>query len=146
MSIPSRPERLAILRTAKLLVGDGVVDCLVINASEAGFCVQLASPVPVPKQISVQFSGGAMFKATQRWARGLEMGFTIDGPAELGAIDRASAWSVYEAVRDRSLDTPIQRLRDLRCFDDPALTRLVDAAAASLAALEAALRLRGQER
>lgn len=134
-------DRKGVLKRAKLIFHGSVVDCLVLNVSEGGFRVGLSATVEIPERVSVQFSGGATFSAVRRWARGMELGFTIEGPSQLGASERAQASDCYNSFRERGLDKPLARLRDLRCFDDPGLVRLAAEAEAALGRLEAALHL-----
>lgn len=134
-------DRQGVLKRAKLIFQGSVVDCLVLNVSESGFRVQLSAVVPMPERIAVQFSGGATFSAVQRWARGTEVGFGIDGPAQLGTEERAQASELHDSFRARGFDEPLRRLRDLRCFDDPELARLAQEAEAAVQRLEAALGL-----
>lgn len=137
-------DRQAVLKTAKLIFKGSVVDCLLRDQSATGFRVELGAPVPIPDEVVVQFSGGAAYRAVQRWSRGLEMGFTLAGPASLGAVHRAEAWGIYEQVRGGTLDVPFRRLRELRHFDDQELNRLATTAETALQDLEAALRALGQ--
>lgn len=141
---PRQSDRHAMLKTAKLIFSGSVVDCLVMDMSEEGFRVQLGGIMPIPEEVTIQFAGGASFRAIQRWIRGEEIGFAIAGAAQLGAVSRGQAWDVYEAIRGRGLDIPLTRLRELRYFDDPALTSVADAAHAAVAKLEAALRALAQ--
>ncbi len=138
-------DRQAVLKTAKLIFKGSVVDCLLRDQSETGFRVELSVPVPMPDEVVVQFSGGAAYRAVQRWSRGLEMGFTLAGSASLGDVHRAEAWGIYELLRGGTLDVPFRRLRELRHFDDQELNRLAVTAETALQNLEAALRALGRD-
>lgn len=137
-------DRRAVLKTAKLVFGDSVVDCLVVDLSENGVRVRLSTVVPIPEQATVQFPGGTSYDAVRRWARGTEIGLEFTGGPQLGTSGRAHAWELYESIRDRGLDLPLRQLRDMRCFDDPELSRIADQAEAGLRELEGALRRRGR--
>ena len=139
-------DRNTVIKKAKIIFLDSVVYCSVINMSETGFRAQLHTMVPVPEQVEVQFPEGATFSAIQRWARGTEIGFEFNGPAKLGTIERAQAWRIYEAIRDRGLELPLGHLRELRFFGDQELTRIVGEIEAAVKQLEAKLRLLGRNK
>ena len=137
-------DRHAVLKTAKLIFKGSVVDCLLRDQSETGFRIELSAPMPIPEEVVVQLSGGAAYRASLKWSRGLELGFALIGTPSLGAVHRMQAWDAYEQLRGSNLDAPLRRLRELRHFDDPELARLASLAETALQDLEAALRTLGQ--
>ena len=133
-------QRMAVLKTAKLVFNGAVFDCVVVNASTAGVRVRLHAPVALPEHLVIQIAGGAAMPAERRWARGLEAGLHFAGPATLSAVRRGDALRIYEELRSNGIVGPLDELRRLRCFDDPALSSLADAADAAVRDLETALR------
>jgi len=138
--------REAVLKSAQIIFAQSVVDCLVLNVSETGAKVRTASVVPIPRQVTLRFRGGASFLAVRRWTRGPEIGFSLaltatldDGPAEL-------AWGIYEYVRATTIEEPLRLMREYRFFDDIALEAAAEAAEAGLRRLETMLRARAAPR
>ena len=62
-----------------------------LDVSETGAKVRTASVVPIPRQVTLRFRGGAMFPAVRRWTRGMEIGFSFATAATLGEVP-ADAW------------------------------------------------------
>jgi hypothetical protein len=138
-------KRQGVLKGAKIVFEDSVVDCVVLNLSDAGARVRTNAVVPIPDQVTLQFSGGAVYSATRRWSRGLESGFSFEGVATLPADMTQVAWRVYETVRGITLAEPIRLLQSYRFFDDIALQELADEAEVGLRRLETALAVRARK-
>ena len=134
-----------VIKGAKIVFNQSVVDCLVVSVSESGVRVRTGSVIPVPEKVTLMFSGGAAFSATQRWARGMEIGFSLDGTASFPEEAAQATWQVYEMVRAISIEEPIRLLQTRRFFDDLALQRVAEEAEAGLRRLEAALAARGRK-
>ena len=75
--------REGVLKSAQIIFGQSVVDCLVLDVSEAGARVRTASITPIPDQVTLRFRGGATFPAVRRWTRGMEIGFSLALTASL---------------------------------------------------------------
>jgi hypothetical protein len=86
--------RKSMLKGAKLLFNESVVDCLVLNISETGARVRTAAVVPIPDRIRLRLNDGATFSAAVRWTRGMEFGVAFDGPASLPEESARLAWHV----------------------------------------------------
>ena len=138
-----RVTRQAVLKTAKVFCQDTVYDCLLVDISEAGARIRLATATPLPDRFTVRFAGGAAFECERRWARGPEVGLAFIGTAGLGSEAQVKAWALYESMRDTGLPA-IKRLAELNYFDDPGLRALATDMEAAWEKLEGALRARGQ--
>ncbi len=125
-----------MLKGAKLLFNESVVDCLVLNVSETGARVRTAAVVPIPDQVRLRLNDGATFSATVRWTRGVEFGFSFDGPASLPEESVQMAWRIYEAVRSTSIQEPLRLLQAAGFFGDLALQAAAEQAEAGLRHLE----------
>ncbi len=136
--------RQAVLKGAQIVYGQTVVDCLVLNVSDTGARVRTAAVIPIPDRVSLRFRGGAVFTATRRWTRGMEIGFSFDGASSLGEAPARVAWQIYEAVRASSLAEPMRLLRTEKFFDDAALRAMAEEAETALLRLEAALAARAR--
>ncbi len=134
--------RQTVFKSAKIVFGRAVVDCLVVNVSEAGVRVRTAAIMTIPERVTMEFSGGAVFSAVRRWARGLEIGFALEGTPSLPAASAHLAERIHAMLRAASIEEPIRLLRDNRCFDDLALQAATEQAEAALRRLEAALTVR----
>lgn len=141
--LPRMSDRQAVLKTAKIVFRDCVLDCLVVDQSPSGARVRLAVSVPVPDRVTLHFPGGSAFEASRRWARGVEIGFEFVGSAGWRADARIEALHIYESMRDRAFG-PLLRLKELNCFDDAGLRALAVETETALANLEAGLRSRAQ--
>jgi hypothetical protein len=131
--------RQTVFKSAKIVFGQAVVDCLVVDVSEAGVRVRTAAIMPVPERVTLEFSGGAVFSAVRRWARGMELGFLLEGSASLPAASAHLAGRILAMLRAASVEQPMQLLRSTRCFDDLALQAAAEQAEAALQQLDAAL-------
>ncbi|GGG24744.1 hypothetical protein GCM10010964_10950 [Caldovatus sediminis] len=141
-----RAPRLGVLKRAKIVAGDAIFDCVVLNSGERGARVRVAQPVVPPERVELHFAGGGVFPARRRWVRGLEIGLEFVGEATLRREAAELAWVAYEALRDGRLQEAMQRLCAVRFFDDEALREAAEAAEAACARLEALLRERAQRR
>ena len=79
-----RRARSRVIKSAKILFGGSVIDCVVQDVSVGGAKVRTPTPVVVPEKVVLQFLGGAAFSATRRWSRGLQIGFDFEGFGGLG--------------------------------------------------------------
>ncbi len=136
-------DRQAVLKRAKLVYRDTVIDCLVTDQSASGARVRLGTVMLIPDRVTIHFPGGSAFDATRRWSRGTEIGLEFVGAATWSCDARVEALNVYESMRNRSFP-PLQRLQDLNYFDDPGLRALAIETEAALVKLEAGLRSRAQ--
>jgi hypothetical protein len=134
-----------VLKSAKIVFNQSVVDCLVVSVSETGVRVRTAAMMPIPEKVTLRFAGGAVFSAERRWARGMEIGFALDGTASLPEEAAQTAWQIYEMIRATSIEEPIKLLQIRRFFDDLALQKMAEQAEAGLRHLERALAARARK-
>jgi hypothetical protein len=124
--------RQTVFKSAKIVFGQSVIDCLVLDISETGVRVRTAA-------IMLEFSGGAVFSAVRRWARGLELGLLLEGSASLPAASAHLAGRIHAMLRAAPIEQPMQLLRSTRFFDDLALQAAAEQAEAALQRLDVAL-------
>lgn len=138
-------QRRSVLKGAKMLFSDSIVDCLVINISEVGARVRTAAIMPIPERITLRLSDGATFTAVRRWARGTETGLSFEGIASLPDETAQVAWRVYEAIRAISIQEPLRLLEAAGFFGDFALQTVAEQAEAGLRTLEKELAKRARK-
>ena len=131
--------RQAVLKGAQIVFGQSVIDCLVLNISGTGARVRTGAVVQVPEQVTLRFRGGAVAIATRRWARGAEIGFSMDAAVSLAEEPARLAWRIYESIRHRPLDEPLRLLGERSFFDDVALRTAAEEAEAAWLRFEALL-------
>ncbi len=68
-------KRETVLKTAKIVFGASVVDCVVQNISATGARVRTGSVVPVPDRVVLQLRDGTSYAALRAWTRGTQIGF-----------------------------------------------------------------------
>ncbi len=136
--------RQAVLKGAQIIFGQTVIDCLVLNVSASGARVRTAAVIQIPEQVTLKFRGGAVFPATRRWARGMEIGFALAGTSSLEEAPARVAWRIYETIRGYTLDEALRVLRAHGFFDDVALRATAEEAETAIRRLEAALAARAR--
>lgn len=138
--------REGVLRRARLLVGDAVHDCIMLDSSEGGARVRLGTLVSLPAKVELHMAGGARRTASPRWSRGMDVGLSFDAETgTLGAAESDLAWAAYEQLRDGRLDPAMRLLRDATFFGDDSLRRAATEAEAARDRLEAMLRARARQ-
>ena len=131
-----------VLKNAKLVFNDTVIDCSMLDISAQGARILLRTPMPLPSMVALHLRGGTIYQARRAWTRGLEVGFEFSGDPVLDAVTAKMAWPVYEALRDLAPDAVIASLQAHRHFDDPALPALAQQFADAYAALATGLQKR----
>jgi hypothetical protein len=113
--------RRPVVKTAVLVTGDAVVDCMVLDLSTSGARVRLCDAADIPEDVTLKLTGGSRYCATRRWADDREMGFSItEPPFDLDTREKM-AWRVYEDVRLHSIRRSIGLMKALDFFGDPAM-------------------------
>ncbi len=140
---PRSNTRQSVLKMAKLIFRETIIDCLVTDQSPSGARIRLATTMPLPDQLTIQFPGGSAFDAARRWSRGAEVGLEFIGNAKWGEEARGDALRIYEAMRDQQY-APLRYLRDKNHFDDPGLRAMATEAEEVINRLELELRARAQ--
>jgi len=135
-------ERDSVLKGAAVVFGNSTLDCIVLNISRSGARVSFATPVTIPKIVTLRLRDGSTYPAHRRWARGMDVGleFTraVIASGDEGRIRRA--WAALEAVQAADPFAWLGILRAERFFGDETLHRAAEAAEAAHMRLEAALR------
>jgi hypothetical protein len=137
-------KRQTVLKKAQLAWGNSVVDCLVLEQSDAGVRVGMAVPTTVPEHVTIHLGGGAMRPVTRRWARGTEIGFEFGGIAKLDAAAASDALAILVTLSEAGLNDIFARLAAVRFFDDAELGSTTLTAQAAMQRFEAALRRRAE--
>lgn len=129
-------HRQSVLKGAKMLFNDSIIDCLVISVSEVGARVRTAAIMPVPDRIILRLSDGATFTAVRRWTQGMETGFSFEGVASLPDETLQIAWRIYEVIRAATIRDSLRLLEAASFFGDLALQNVAEQAEAGLRTLE----------
>jgi hypothetical protein len=132
-------KRQVVLKSAKIVFNEAIIDCVVVNLSEEGVRVRTNMLTPVPDRVTLRLHGGATFSAVRRWARGKEIGFSLEGHASLPEEEARMAWRIYEMVHATTIAEPVELLRARRFYDDLTLQKAAEEAEVGLRRLEAAL-------
>jgi len=137
-----REERYRVIKGAKIIFGETVIDCLVLNISRSGACIKTLSEVAVPEYVILSFPNGGSFRAQRRWSKDREVGFLLTGPAPLSGAHRLLAISARDALSINNPKKPISTLRAEGFFNDPALAAAADEVEAAFGRLLAILQER----
>jgi hypothetical protein len=138
---PRRQEvRTGVIKGAKIVFGQSIIDCVVMDVSSTGARVRTDVVVAVPEQVVLRFSGGSGFVAQRQWALGTELGFKFDHLAPLTGDAPSIALSALNALPANDLETPLRLLRSARFFDDPVLARAAEEVEAAYARFKITLR------
>lgn len=133
-------KRHRVLRGGKIIFGNSVIDCVVLDVSTNGARVRTNAVVQVPSEVVLRFRGGAAYKARRLWTMGLQMGLIYDGAEPLTSNAYLVALSAYEALPAAGLDESLRILRIAEYFDDQRLSEAAEAAGAAFVRFRTALR------
>ena len=92
-------HRKSFLKRAQIVVGGGVVDCVVENLSATGAKVRLGGPTALPETFALRFHDGTSHAARRRWSLGTAVGMEFEGAGPAAEAERRH---MVEAVRDAS--------------------------------------------
>jgi hypothetical protein len=126
-----REGRYRVIKRAKIVFGNSVIDCIVLNISKNGACIKTLAEVAVPEHVVLSFQNGGSFRAHRRWSKDHEFGFSLNGPAPLTGQDRLLAISAFDALSMCAPQRAISILRAAEFFDDPTLGAAADEAEAA---------------
>jgi len=136
---PRQDERANVLKRAKIVFGDAVLDCTVLDLSSSGARLLLGTPASLSGDFALHMPGGIIHAARLSWLRGREIGLEFIGGPKLALVAARLAGASAEALRGIAPDRILNGLRDHRYFDDPVLADAVQALAGAHAALLRAL-------
>lgn len=132
-----------VLKGARLTFGTSVHDCVVLDISVDGARISLGVPIRLPQDVALHLRDGTIYPASQRWARGLEVGLEFTGDLLASGDDNRirRACVALEAVKSTDPAGWLEILRAERYFGDETLHQAAKAVEAAHMRLEAALRL-----
>ena len=78
---PRRPGRRRSFRPARVVVGDKVLDCVLVDASPDGAQVCLVARSALPERVTLLLPGGKSQPMRRRWQQGSFIGFEALGDA-----------------------------------------------------------------
>ena len=93
-------NRKSFLKRAQIVVGGGMMDCVVENLSATGARVRLNGPSAVPETFALRFHDGSSHTARRRWSLGTSVGMEFEGAGPAAEAERRH---MVEAVREASL-------------------------------------------
>jgi hypothetical protein len=137
-----RSQRDRVLKRGKIIFGTSILDCIVLDISPHGARVDCASPVIIPEAVDLRLGDGSTYPASQRWARGTEIGLLFTGPAaasgDEGHFRRAR--DALQALQAAAATGWLDILRAERFFGDEMLHQVAEAAEAAHLRLAEVLR------
>lgn len=88
-----RARRERLLLRAKMVIGDGVYDCILLDQTQAGARLETLLPMALPERFSLRFPDGRQLDCERRWTHGRRLGVQIVVPdaAKDGPQDQAAA-------------------------------------------------------
>ena len=135
--------RETVLQKGQLVLGDSIIDCIVLDISAGGARVRTAVVTHIPERVTLRLRGGALLPAVRRWTRGAEIGLAISGQLSLADERTHEARVIGKILHEDRLAEALRHLRAVNFFDDPALREVAEQAEAAKDRLEAALKARG---
>lgn len=133
--------RVKVLKGAKIIgdTGRTIFDCLVLDESSGGALVEMGALVPLPSEVTIQFSSGAKYRAEPRWTAGTKYGLRFVGPQIVSQETSNRLKSVGEILSNQGLPAAMETLRLLRFFDNSELRRIAEDAEAAHTRLDSVL-------
>ena len=136
-------SRVPVIKSAKIIVGgdlnQGVYNCLVLDESATGVLVDLGAIFPLPEEVTLKMTGGAIYKARRCWAVGTKAGLAFHGPQSLSPEAMQLLHQFGERLPAHGLPVTIAALRAKRYFENEELRHAAEAAEAAYQRLEAVL-------
>lgn len=86
-----RSDRQQVLKGARLLVGEQLYNCLVLDESAEGALLDMGALYSLPESVVLQISGGAFRPAIRRWTAGTKVGLEYCAVPLAGAEARPGA-------------------------------------------------------
>lgn len=116
-----RTRRERLLLRAKLVIGDGVYDCILLDQTSAGARLETLLPMALPEQFSLRFPDGRQLACQRRWTNGRRLGVEIvqKGAAKDSPQGRAAA--LQQAFDAMGVDRFFDQLRSDNYLQNTAL-------------------------
>lgn len=114
--------RQPVLRAAKILFGNAVLDCIVQDISASGARINVGAVVALPDEITIELNSGGMWLAAVRWQLGDHTGLQFKRFAGLHGAAAAEASHMYGRLRNSSVHYVLSELDTARHFGHPELT------------------------
>ena len=131
-----------MIRTAKIIAGDTVFDCLIMDLSAHGARVRFGSTTSVPEQVAIRLPDGTSYDAIRRWVRGEEAGFEFIAETGLSVEARQLALAYYERLVGEDY-APLAALERADFLNDEAVRVASVTVFLALVELQAVLKRRG---
>lgn len=131
--------RQAVVNTGKLMFGNSVIDCMVLNISPRGARVRFGMPLPVPEELDLQLYSGTRRAACTRWASGVELGLSFQGGPRLTDGLAFAVARAFDLVRATTLDEALGLLKARRYLEEPGLQDAAERAELAIRELEGLL-------
>ena len=96
MQFDRQSDRKAVLRTAKIVFENAVLDCIIVDLSPRGARVRFGSASALPMNMSVKLPDGTSYDAVRRWVRGEEAGLEFLSDTSLSPAARAAALEFHQ--------------------------------------------------
>jgi len=137
-----RDHRKSVIQAGKVVFGNAVFDCLVLDIAPTGARVRFSIPVAIPETVVLRMREGTSYPAARRWSRGTEVGLEFTGPpiVESDEIRGRQATVALELLRGGDLARCFDALQRERFFGDETLRNAAEAARDAHAHLEDTLK------
>ena len=133
--------RQPVLKGAKILFGDAVLDCLVHDISATGARISMAVAMVFPAELMIEMRSGGRWMADVRWQRGTETGLVFTRFAGLHGQAAVEASKAYARMRSSGVHDVLADLTAAKHFDHPALRDAALELERAVAGLQEALRV-----
>jgi hypothetical protein len=135
-------RRTRVLLRGKIIAGDAIYDCTVLDVSAAGARLRFGTPVALPGDFIFRVLDGSSYPARRVWSRGNEMGIAFTGQviASGDIAQSRRAEEALNALRSPGLAACLDILARERYFGDDGLRRTAEAMKSVREQLESALK------
>jgi hypothetical protein len=135
-------SRVKVLKAAKISGEEGrtAYDCLVLDESPGGVLVETGVMIPLPSEITIQFSSGAKFRAEPKWTAGTRFGLQFVGPQIISHEIAKRLLIIADILKFQGIPAVMETLRLMRYFDNQELRRIAEDAEATHMRLDSVLK------
>lgn len=105
-----RDRRERLLLRAKIVVGDGVYDCILLDQTAGGARIETLLPLTLPERFSLRFPDGRQLACERRWSSGRRMGVMLLRTGGKGGREE-KAEAILQTFKDMHIEQFFGMLR-----------------------------------